>query len=130
MDIFEKMKTRKILLIDDDESIRIALNTFFRHEGMQIDVLATAEDGIEAVQKSCYDIIIADFSLPGIDGLSFLNLVRILSPDAFRILITSCLGENILNEARALKIDAFIQKPITADLLKEAFSRLSHNTSS
>ncbi|UCE54427.1 MAG: response regulator transcription factor [Desulfobacterales bacterium] len=46
MDVFDKLRTMKILLIDDDEWIRDSLSIFFEAEGCQLMVFETAEEGL------------------------------------------------------------------------------------
>ncbi len=49
MDLFEKLKEMKILLIDDDEWIRDSLSIYFQSEGCDLKALETAEEGMEVL---------------------------------------------------------------------------------
>lgn len=124
MNILKEIKNKKIMLIDDDESIRDALSTFFLYEGIRIDALGTAEEGIEALKRKPYDVLIVDYTLPGMDGLSFLRKARTMCPDAYKVLITSLGSDEISQAAREAGSDEFIQKPITMDLIKSALSHM------
>jgi DNA-binding response OmpR family regulator len=66
----------KILLVDDDEWIRDSLGLFFEAEGCDMLAFETAEEGMEAVKKQAYDIVISDYKLPAMDGLEFLRRVK------------------------------------------------------
>jgi CheY-like chemotaxis protein len=69
MGIFCRIKNMKIQLVDDDEWIRDSLSLFFEAEGCNLLTFETAEEGMEAVKKQAYDIVISDYKLPGMDGL-------------------------------------------------------------
>jgi DNA-binding NtrC family response regulator len=124
MNLFEEIKDKKILLIDDDESIRDSLSMFFQGEGIRIDTLETAEEGIKALEKQYYDIIITDYKLPGMDGLSFLKHIHELCPDSFKIFLTTYGSKEEFTAATQLGVDEYIVKPFTTKLIKDALSRI------
>lgn len=124
MNLFAKLKKMKILLIDDDEWIRDSLNLFFESEGCQITVLETAEEGMEELKEQAYDIIIADYRLPGMDGLEFLKRIKESYPEAMKILITAYGSKEVVLEANKIGVQDFIEKPFTTNTIEESLSRL------
>jgi len=124
MDLFTKLKKMKILLIDDDEWIRDSLHLFFESEGCQIKVLETAEEGMEELKGQAYDIIIADYRLPGMDGLEFLKRINESHPEAMKILITAYGSKEVVSEAYRIGVQDFIEKPFTTNTIEESLSRL------
>ena len=124
MELYEKLKTMQILLIDDDEWIRDAMQLFFESEGCPIKTLETAEEGIRELEKNPYDIIIADYRLPGTDGLKFLKMTSGIYPRALKILITAYGSEQLVSEARRIGIQDFIEKPFTTRTLEMSLSKL------
>ena len=127
MNLFGKLKRMQMLLIDDDEWIRDSLSLFFEGEGCHLLALETAEEGIEALKKQDYDIIIADYKLPGIDGLEFLRRIQESHPDVMKVLITAYGSEEVVSEAKRLGARDFIQKPFTSEAVEESLSRLIVN---
>lgn len=125
MNLFEEIKDKKILLIDDDESIRDSMSMFFLGEGIHIDTFETAEEGVDAIKKQHYDIIITDYRLPGMDGLSFLKHIHEICPDSFKIFLTAYGSREVLTAATGLGVDEYIEKPFTTRLIKDALSRLA-----
>ena len=117
MDLFSKIREMKILLIDDDEWIRDSLSIFFEAEGCRVLALETAEEGIAAIKDQAFDLIIVDYKLPGLDGLEFLKRIHNTQPDAIKILITAYRNENVVSEAKKLKVQGFIEKPFTSDTI-------------
>ena len=124
MDQFVTIKGKKVLLIDDDEWIRDSLGMFFKSEEMHIDALETAEEGITALSRQRYDIIITDYRLPGMDGLKFLKRVQESNPDSFKILITAYGSREVISAAAELGVDEYIEKPFTTKTIEDALSRL------
>jgi DNA-binding response OmpR family regulator len=59
MDIFNRIKSMKILLVDDDEWIGDSVSIFFEAKGCNLLAFETAEEGMEAVKKPAYDIVSA-----------------------------------------------------------------------
>ena len=66
----------KILVIDDEESIRHYLKLLLEREGFLVDSAGDGEVGLQAVQDSDYDIILCDIRMPNRDGLGFLEEFR------------------------------------------------------
>jgi DNA-binding NtrC family response regulator len=124
MDLFQKLRNMKILVIDDDEWIRSALELFFEAEGCNLLTLATAEEGMMAISEQRYDIIICDYKLPGMDGLAFFKGIQKSHPDVLKVLITAYGNENIVNEVTRTGIHDFIKKPLMTNDLEKSLARL------
>ena len=124
MDIFSRIREMKILLIDDDEWIRDSLKIFFEAEGCDLLALETAEEGLAALEDQTVDLIIVDYKLPGLDGLEFLKRIHNTQPGAMKILITAYRNDNVVSEARKLKVQGFIEKPFTSDTFMASLAYL------
>ena len=124
MDLFRKLKEMEILLIDDDEWIRDSLSIFFEGEGCRLMALETAEEGIEALRRQEYDIIIVDYRLPGMDGLKFLKRIQGPHPDVLKILITAYGNKNVISDANRIGVQEFIEKPFTSKIIEDSLARL------
>ena len=118
------MRNVKILLIDDDQWIRNSLRMFFQDEGCSFIALETAEEGLERMAGNHFDIVIADYRLPGMNGLKFLKRVQILQPNTAQILITEYRDYQIKSEAAKLGIQDLLDKPISAETLESSISCL------
>ena len=128
MDIFDRIKNMKILLVDDDEWIRDSLSLFFEAEGCNLRTFKTAEEGMEAVKQQAYDIVISDYKLPGMDGLEFLRQVKEKQPNAFEILITAYANCEILKEAEMMGVKDIIPKPFTSEDVETSLARVIENS--
>jgi CheY-like chemotaxis protein len=128
MDIFNRIKNMKILLVDDDEWIRDSLSLFFEAEGCNLLAFETAEEAIEAVKQQSYDIVISDYKLPGMDGLEFLRRVKEKQPNAFEILITAYANREICEEAKMVGVRDIIPKPFTSEDVETSLARVIVNS--
>ncbi len=126
MDLFSRLKDKKILLVDDDEWIRDSLTLYFDSEGCNMMAVETAEEGMELLTQQNYDIILIDYKLPGIDGLTFSRKIQEICPDAIKILITAYKNKEVVSEARSAGIQDLIDKPFTIKTIENSISRLIH----
>ena len=124
MNLFSKLKNKKILLVDDDEWIRDSLTLYFDTEGCQMIAVETAEEGIELLKQQDYDIILLDYKLPGIDGLTFSREIQEIRPDAIKILITAYKNKKVVSEAANVGIQDLIDKPFTIKTIEDSMLRL------
>lgn len=122
MSLLGKLRGMKILIINDNEDVRHSLSLFFGNEGCHISALKTAERALEEVKKEVYDIIIANYRLPGIDGMKFFRQIQEINPYALKILTTKYVSEEIVPEAIKIGIHALIEKPLTAKTIEQALS--------
>jgi DNA-binding response OmpR family regulator len=127
MDLFQKLHDMKILLIEDDEWVRDSLRLFFESENCLIVALETAEEGLQALSDQDFEIILIDYSLPGLDGLEFLKLIQKTHSAAMKILITAYGSEELVAEARKLGINDYIPKPFTSEAIEASLNRLIEN---
>lgn len=101
----------KILIVDDERSIRQTLKDILEFEKYEVD---EAKDGIECItmiQKNEYDVIILDIKMPKMDGMEALERIQILNPDVPVVMISG--HANIDTAVEAVKKGAFdfISKP-------------------
>jgi len=129
MDVFNKLKNMKILLIDDDEWIRDSLSLFFESEECNLQALETAEEGLKILKNEKYDIIIADYRLPDMDGFEFFKRIQEFHPNAFKILITAYGSKELLSKAKEMGVHDFIEKPFTSETIENSLSRLIKESS-
>jgi DNA-binding NtrC family response regulator len=128
VDLFGKLKKKKVLLIDDDEWIRDSLSLFFEGEGCHLITVESAEEAMEALNRQDYDIIIVDYRLPGMDGLGFLEKIKDSHPDTSTLLITAYGSKDVFLKARRIGVQGFIDKPFTVKTIEESLYRLIEKT--
>lgn len=101
-----------ILLVDDEPEVRRALRRCLRAQGYTIFEADSATAGIELIKLHPLDAVVSDYHMRGINGLDFLQTVRLLRPNAVRLLVTG--QADVQLAARALNegaVDRFVLKP-------------------
>lgn len=124
MDIFRKLKSMNILLVDDDEWIRDALSIYFESEGCRISAHETAEKALAELDRRKVDVIITDYKLPGMDGIAFLEKVKKSHPNAVKIMITAFATEVDICRAKQAGAQDLIPKPFTSETIEACLTRL------
>lgn len=67
---------RDVLIVDDDDDIRLLLRALFEQRGWQVDEAANGEDGVALTQERSYDAMVVDHSMPGMTGAEVVARVR------------------------------------------------------
>lgn len=67
---------RRILIVEDNQDLRESLKEFLSEEGFLVTAVASAEDGIDAVDEKSFDIAIIDINLPGKSGFNLIEYIR------------------------------------------------------
>jgi len=124
MDLYSIINEIEILVVDDDEWIRDSLCLFFENESCPLSAVETAEEAIELLNLKSFGIIIVDYRLPGMDGLTFLKHIQKSCANTIKILITAYSTDETVSRAKALDVGDIINKPFTAEALERSLSRL------
>ena len=101
----------KILIVDDEKSIRSSLREVLEFQDYTVDEAADGMECVVKVKQRSYDVIILDIKMPKMDGIEALERVQILAPDTAVIMIS---GHGSIDTAvDAVKKGAFdfISKP-------------------
>jgi len=123
----EMNRHASVLVIDDEEIIREALEALLRAEGFQVRTAATGAEGLELVSRTPFDAVLLDLMLPDRNGLEVLEDIRRLDEDLPVVMITAF--GSIDGAVAATKQGAFyyFTKPFKNDevlvVLRNAFDR-------
>ena len=120
------MSGRRILIVDDELSVRSSLEEWFKEDGFQVD---TAEDGqaaLRAMDRGPFDIVLLDLKMPGMDGIAVQKRVREIDPEATIIILTAY--ASVQTAVEALKLGAFdyVTKPVDPDELSNLVRNALH----
>jgi len=100
-----------ILIIDDEKAIRKTLTEILSYEGYKIDEAGDGEEGLKKFKEKNYEVVLCDIKMPKLDGIEFLDKVRLINPDVPIIMIS---GHGTIETAvEAVKKGAYdyISKP-------------------
>lgn len=107
----------KILVIDDERSIRNTLKDILEYEKYEVDLAEDGKKGLEMVKQTGYDIILCDIKMPGMDGIEVLEQLNVMTPDSPVVMISG--HGNIDTAVESIKKGAydFIEKPLDLNRL-------------
>ena len=124
----EELKSRSILLVDDEESIRSVTQIILMQEGFKVDSAANGKQALELFKANPgkYDLIVTDKSMPKMSGVELTTAIRNSKSDIPIILSTGQLGIEDEKEFKSIGITSYIQKPWTAEELIERIQGLDY----
>jgi response regulator RpfG family c-di-GMP phosphodiesterase len=106
-----------ILCVDDDPSLLAALQRQFR-KTFRIETATGGEEGLAAIARKTFAVVVSDLRMPGMNGIQFLAAVRARAPDTVRVMLT---GQADMSDAIAAvnqgAIFRFLLKPSSAVIL-------------
>ncbi|QPJ65183.1 MAG: sigma-54-dependent Fis family transcriptional regulator [Candidatus Nitrohelix vancouverensis] len=114
---------KKILVVDDEEDMRIALETTLKRENYQTQSAKNGAEALERLESDAYDLVVTDVKMPGMSGLELLRSIKTQWPQTQVVMMTAF--EIIDNAVDAMKAGAFdfLIKPFQADVLVSAVHR-------
>src|SRR5262245_19452642 len=106
--------SRKLLVVDDEESICFSMSMYFSQHGFKVDIAREKEEAEGLINGTEYKVIIQDLRL-GIqkryDGIDIIKMVHERNPDTRIVVLTSYGSPEAEAEARSAGADAFLRKP-------------------
>ena len=109
----------RVLVVDDEKSIRIVLREFLRKDGHEVHVAEDVETAFRFLEDHEFDVVVSDIIMPRITGIDLLRRIHDRWPDIQVIMIT---GEPNVNTAvEAVRSGAFdyLSKPISRDDMRK-----------
>jgi CheY-like chemotaxis protein len=111
----------RILIADDEASIRDGLVDVLTDEGYDVTGVADGGQAVGAIAQGSYDVVVTDLRMPAVDGLEVLRRVRELSPQTLVLLITAYASVETAVEALRNGAHDYILKPL---ILEDVLSKI------
>lgn len=108
----------KILVVDDEQSMRDFLKILLQKEGYTVDTGNNADSALDILEKSSYDLIISDIRMPGMSGLEMLGIIKEKYPNMPVIMITAFASPDDAVSAMQNGAFDYISKPFNVDEIK------------
>src|SRR5215207_96087 len=117
------IKEARLLVVDDEESLRITTAAIFEKEGYVVDTASSGDEAIELLTTIDYDLVLTDLHMEGGDGLSVLNQIRRHSPLTISVVLTGF--ASVESAIAALQEGAYdyLVKPCDIDSMKHTIRR-------
>jgi DNA-binding NtrC family response regulator len=118
--------SEKILVVDDDDSIRDVVSKMLCRLGFKVSSADSAESGLALFFKNKFDLVITDFSMSGMDGIHLAYYIKEKSPSTQVILMTGDDKEVILSRIKDTAVDQALFKPFTLTEMNVKVQGLLH----
>jgi len=120
---------KKILIVDDDESVRSLFEEVFGDSGYVVLSAESATEALDILGHDTIDVIFLDLKLFGMNGIELCRQIRLLKPLSIIYAITGWATLFDIEECREAGFDDYFRKPIKLELLfkavEDAFEKLS-----
>ncbi len=107
----------KILLIEGDQFIWDALKTSFLARGCLLTAVNSATEGLSLLEEDCFDLIICDFELSGLNGIEFFKHARDYCTKSIKIIIAGYGDIDPMSKVFEHGIDDIVEKPFPFESL-------------
>ena len=110
-------KRARILIVDDDESIRNTVKIILEDEGYSVDLASTGNEAIKMTEKTAYNVALLDIRLPDMEGVELLKLIKDNVPRTRKIMVTGYPSMQNAITALNKNADAYLVKPVDVEKL-------------
>lgn len=116
------MKPTKILLVDDEEHIRLLFKEELEEEGYTIDLASNGFEALDKLRHQDFDLVVLDIKMPGMDGIQTLNEIKKINKDQ-HVILCSAYGE-FKQDFSSWVSDAYVVKSADTRELKETIKNI------
>jgi two-component system response regulator PilR (NtrC family) len=120
----EMSESARILVIDDEESIRKTVSMTLEHAGYVVDTAENGKKAIEEAKENFYNLALIDVRLPDMEGTELLKSLQETTPKMVKIILTGF--PTLQNAVTAINkgVDAYLIKPVNTDELVRLIKEL------
>jgi len=109
----------RILIVDDEESIRTTISITLEHAGYVVDTAENGEEAVEKCETNFYNLALIDIRLPDMEGTELLTALKDTTPGMVKIILTGFPALENAVTAINKGVDAYLIKPVnTNELLR------------
>ncbi len=119
-------QAQQILIVDDEPTLVFFLKQDLHQSELacQVDNAAGGEEALSKLTLNKYDLLITDLKMPGINGLTLIEVARSLQPDISVILMTAFGSREVEDRASQLQVDGYLTKPFPTAKLRDLATKL------
>ena len=105
------MSKGTILLVDDEQTLLESVRYDLEKEGYQVAIAENGETGIEKLRSGCYQVVVTDLKLEGLDGIQVLKEAKTLHPDSMVVILTGFGALDSAIDALRMGASDYLLKP-------------------
>ena len=110
----------KVLVVDDELSVATVAKRMLEKLGQHVSLAESGEQAVEIFSREKdFDWVLMDITMPGIDGLACLQLLRGINPEVRVVMTSGYDATSALNDTQTEQPDGFLRKPYTFAALRE-----------
>ena len=110
--------TARVLVVDDERSMRELLSIVLRREGYDVTLADNGRTAVERLERGRFDLLISDIKMPDMSGVDVLRAAKRIDQDTLGIMITAYASADTAIEAMRLGAHDYLSKPFDVDELK------------
>ena len=115
------MSLKRVLIVDDDPSVRDVLKEYLVMEGHSVTAVENGSRAYEQFRFNKFDIVLLDINMPKMDGIETVKAIRECNPDIPVILISGQDDRDIIDEAMKNRASDYFKKPLDIELLLKKY---------
>jgi response regulator RpfG family c-di-GMP phosphodiesterase len=119
----------RILVVDDEETIRLALGRFLRARGYEVHAVAAGQAALDAITPGAYALMLCDVRMPGLSGLDVVPRARALDPDLAVVMLSAVNDAPTARSALTQGAADYLVKPVELAVLLQAVEKALHQRS-
>jgi two-component system response regulator PilR (NtrC family) len=108
----------RILIVDDEQSMRDMLRIVLRRDGFDVTLAANGKEAIELLQKERIDLLLSDIRMPDVSGVEVLRAAKDVNKDIVAFMMTAFASTDSAVEAMRLGAVEYFTKPFNMDELR------------
>jgi len=112
-----------VLVVDDEQIVCNSCRRILRQEGHNVQTALSGREALKKVEEDNYDVLIADWKMPEIDGMEVLRIVKKNHPDIVLIMMTGYPSVPSAVQAMRLGVSNYVPKPFSPEILNEALDK-------
>jgi ActR/RegA family two-component response regulator len=114
------MATPRVLIVDDDDSVRMMLQEVMHRDGFEVVVASNVRDALRVIVTEMFDVLLSDLHMPlAGDGFTLVSAMRHTHPDALTVILSGYPAVDEAMSAILSQADEIFTKPIRIGALKE-----------
>src|SRR6266481_836145 len=114
----------RILVVDDEKALVLALKGLLTKEGYQVETAGGGEEALRRIETGNFHVVVTDLSMDGVGGMQVLERARAVDPDVAVIMITAYGSEKIAVQAMKLGAADYLPKPFDNDEMRVVVRRV------
>ena len=119
---------KRILLVDDEETLRLALHEALTDDGYEVENSGDSVKALELAKSNTYDLVISDLKMPNMGGLQLVAELKKLHPDIKPIVMTAYGSIETVIEAMHIGVVDFLTKPFKIEHIRGVIRRVLNTT--